>query len=887
MCAQRFAQVLFGALLLNALGLTFDLALPMHAAPRANVTITVDTTADSNALTTCSAATPNDCSLRGAITKANGDSSNAYAIVLPAGTYLLTLAGAAEGNNATGDLDIKASLIISGAGAGVTTINGNNLDRVLDNIGATNVSIADVTITGGNAPAGAVGAPGGPGGAGHPGGAIRNTETLTLMDSIVTGNTAGNGGAGGPMPAAPLPGGAGGNGGDGGGIYNSGTLTLTNTTVSGNNAGGGGTGGAAGVAAGIPGGNGGSGGNGGGIYNTSTTALNSSTISGNNTGTGGAGGTGSAAGAAPPGPGGPGGAGGTGGNGGGIYNGGTLTLDQGVVRANNTGSGGAAGVAGAASAPVPSLVSFPAGNGGAGGGIYNAATAAAATLDNSTISTNTTGMGGAGGTGGAGCAAPPGLGGPGGSGGNGGNGGAISNSSTLTVTNTTLSGDTTGAGGAGGTGGAGGGGIAPGGNGGVGGNGGDGGGVYNTGTTTLNNATVASNQTGTWGVPGAGGIPAGGPGAPGGKGDGGGILQSAGIVNVKNTLVANNIGSQDNDCRGTLTSQRYNLIGFVSANCTIAGDATGNITGQNPKLLALGNYGGPTQTHALQNDSPALDAANPAAPGSGGNACDAKDQRGRPRADLRCDIGAFELQFSDNSTVQKCNLAAGTYTFGPTFVQMDITMLGTLTCLSVQRVDANHPNAGTHFQTGKYWTITPTGIGYTVNLTLPHNLADHTIGLVGRYTGTGQVWDYARTSSTATTITRNGIAQLSDWAVGSNTPPALTSVSKTGYVNTDLLFAAADWGACFADADGDALSKIKVTSLPADGTVKLSGAPIAVNQEIDAANLGNLAFTPNSGWTGTTTFGWNGYDGMTYAASGASVNITITLRSLQLPLVLR
>ena len=48
----------------------------------------------------------------------------------------------------------------------------------------------------------------------------------------------------------------------------------------------------------------------------------------------------------------------------------------------------------------------------------------------------------------------------------------------------------------------------------------------------------------------------------------------------------------------------------------------------------LANYGGPTQTHALLASSPATDAGNPTAPGSGGLACAALDQRGFARPDL-------------------------------------------------------------------------------------------------------------------------------------------------------------------------------------------------------------------------------------------------------------
>ncbi len=63
------------------------------------------------------------------------------------------------------------------------------------------------------------------------------------------------------------------------------------------------------------------------------------------------------------------------------------------------------------------------------------------------------------------------------------------------------------------------------------------------------------------------------------------------------------------------------------------------------RLGSLANNGGPTQTHALLAGSDAIDAGNPATPGSGGDACLATDQRGvaRPQG-ATCDIGAFELE---------------------------------------------------------------------------------------------------------------------------------------------------------------------------------------------------------------------------------------------------
>src|SRR5262245_34444478 len=114
-------------------------------------TITVDSTADSLAVN-------GNCGLREAILAANGDSavdacvagSGADVVVVPAGTYELTLAGASEDAAATGDLDVTADLEIAGAGAGTTIIDGGIIgDRVLDVDPAAaglTVGISGVTI---------------------------------------------------------------------------------------------------------------------------------------------------------------------------------------------------------------------------------------------------------------------------------------------------------------------------------------------------------------------------------------------------------------------------------------------------------------------------------------------------------------------------------------------------------------------------------------------------------------------------------------------------------------------------------------------------------------------------------------------------------------------
>jgi hypothetical protein len=78
------------------------------------------------------------------------------------------------------------------------------------------------------------------------------------------------------------------------------------------------------------------------------------------------------------------------------------------------------------------------------------------------------------------------------------------------------------------------------------------------------------------------------------------------------------------------------------------------------------------------------------------------------------------------------------------------------------------------YTAARYWSITPTGSGYTVDLTLPHG--DLSDPYVCRYLG-GASWDGARTSFTSSTVTRAGVDALSDWAVYYGNPTAVTLAS--------------------------------------------------------------------------------------------------------------
>jgi uncharacterized delta-60 repeat protein len=108
-----------------------------------------------------------------------------------------------------------------------------------------------------------------------------------------------------------------------------------------------------------------------------------------------------------------------------------------------------------------------------------------------------------------------------------------------------------------------------------------------------------------------------------------------------------------------------------------------------------------------------------------------------------------------------------------------------------------------------------------------------------------------------------------------NAPPLLTNISSSGFEDNPILFSPADFNTHFNDADNDPLAKIKVTSLPANGVLKLNNAAVTLNQEILAADLGNLAFHPDLNWNGSTSFNWNGFDGIVFSPIDAAVDITI------------
>jgi len=269
----------------------------------------------------------------------------------------------------------------------------------------------------------------------------------------------------------------------------------------------------------------------GGIYNVGTLTINNSTVSGNQaynsqfTSYGG-----------------------------GVYNSGTMTINSTTISANSAFARGSAW----------------------GGAITNFGTV---TINNSTLSGNRAGCGS------IGC--------PGG-------GGAIANYSGLTINNSTLTGNS----------------VSthytrP-----------RGGAILNGGILEISNSTLSGNTTSLLGQ--------------------GGGLYNGGSARIQNTILAGS-GASGN-CYGTIASNGYNL----SSDGTCNFNSRGDLNNHDPLLGPLQNNGGPTETMALLQGSPAIDAGNPSGCTDSQGQLLKTDQRGMPRPDkedsVGCDMGAYESQ---------------------------------------------------------------------------------------------------------------------------------------------------------------------------------------------------------------------------------------------------
>ena len=225
-----------------ARGVLAAITLGALTPPASATTFTVNSTLDqpdANLADVLCASASGFCTLRAAIQEAN-DTPGADTILVPAGTYALTVPGAGEDAAATGDLDITGQVSLHPLegpfGAATTVIDAGGLDRIFDlRAGSSSSYLQGVTVRGG---------------AETDGGAIRVGNALGVVLSYlqVEANTASNGffGRGGGIHVS--------SGGSmdvresaivgnsvcaagicfGGGIYSEGSVSIRNSIVYGN-----------------------------------------------------------------------------------------------------------------------------------------------------------------------------------------------------------------------------------------------------------------------------------------------------------------------------------------------------------------------------------------------------------------------------------------------------------------------------------------------------------------------------------------------------------------------------------------------------------------------------------------------------------------------------
>ena len=82
-----------------------------------------------------------------------------------------------------------------------------------------------------------------------------------------------------------------------------------------------------------------------------------------------------------------------------------------------------------------------------------------------------------------------------------------------------------------------------------------------------------------------------------------------------------------------------------------------------------------------------------------------------------------------------------------------------------------------------------------------------------------------------------------------------------------LGFLASDFSAisAFTDLEANSMTDIKITSLPANGTLKLNNTPIQVNNVLSPTQIGNMTFTASANYNGSTYFLYQANDGNLYS----------------------
>ncbi|HVX64411.1 MAG TPA: Ig-like domain-containing protein [Pirellulales bacterium] len=327
--------------------------------------------------------------------------------------------------------------------------------------------------------------------------------------------------------------------------------------------------------------------------------------------------------------------------------------------------------------------------------------------------------------------------------------------------------------------------------------GGVGGGICASGPLTIQSCTIANNQ----------------------GSSGGGIFYSSGGTRIENSILSANTASAGPDVYGTIASLGHNIISNAAGSGGFG--AAGDQLNVDPKLGALANNGGPTQTLALLAGSPAIDVANPAT-------APAVDQRGAARpAGNGPDIGAYEYNGSINSAPvanddgYAVNENATLNVVAPGVLANDTAPSG----VAISATLVSGPSYGSlTLNADGSFTYTPAS-GYYGTDSFTY---DDVEGSLTSNTATVRI--------TVNTLDRAPVAANDSYLVQGN---GILNAAAPGVLAND------------SDPDGDALTA-SLSSGPSHGSLTLN------------AN-GSFSYIPTAYYSGPDSFTYRAYDGQLYS----------------------
>jgi hypothetical protein len=378
----------------------------------------------------------------------------------------------------------------------------------------------------------------------------------------------------------------------------------------------------------------------------------------------------------------------------------------------------------------------------------------------------------------------------------------------------------------------------------------NGGAIRNDGTLSLFNSTI-TNNTATLDVGGLGNSfnPF--------------TLVPIGTATIQNSIIAGNIDAAPTllnlpDVGGgtnSFTDSGNNIIGALDGFNSSIQPTTQWGSGSspfNPLLAALGDYGGPTETHALLPGSRAIDTGNAAGSTS-------SDQRGIIRVGA-VDIGAFESRGFSVAIVSGNNQVASP---GAAFANPLVVSVSS---------SFNEPI------NGGIISFTAPGSGASTNPAI--NTAT-----IASAQASALVTANNTAGSYLVSTGGNGIAIPANFNLRNNAPPTSANNSVTLAEDTAFAFNSGDFP--FGDSDGGSLTTVRITQLPVLGQLFLDGngngtqeggEAIILNQVIPVASLNQLSFRPAPDANGNNyaSFQFQVSDGFSFSTVSYTMSLNVT-----------